>query len=164
MMMTMMRTAGIGSHEAQPAPTTTKPRSRIGARCGCQALLLRAPIAFAMLMHAPQVAGPRLSPCARHVAAGPFELARIPLALVLARGDGLGPRSVRLVVRAVALRDTERRNEIKLSSAMGSVCFDHTYGSLRNSQWAGASLWSGSGIWPRSHEPSIHGAVSTDEP
>jgi hypothetical protein len=56
------------------------------------------------------------------------------------------------------------RDQIKLSATTGSVCVDHTYGALRNSQWAGASIWSGSSAWPGAHDPSIHGAVSTDEP
>jgi hypothetical protein len=55
-------------------------------------------------------------------------------------------------------------HEIELRSTTGSVCVDHTYGSLRESQWAGASIWSGMGAWPGGHEPSIHGTVSTDEP
>jgi hypothetical protein len=55
-------------------------------------------------------------------------------------------------------------DEIKLSSTTGSVCVDHTFGSLRESQWAGASIWSGGAGWPRPHEPTIHGTVSTDEP
>jgi hypothetical protein len=55
-------------------------------------------------------------------------------------------------------------DEVKLASATGSVCVDHTYGSLRESQWAGASIWSGSSRWPGAHEPSIRGTVSTDEP
>ncbi len=55
-------------------------------------------------------------------------------------------------------------DEVKLVSTTGSVCVDHTYGSLRESQWAGASIWSGSGAWPGGHDPSIRGAVSTDEP
>jgi hypothetical protein len=55
-------------------------------------------------------------------------------------------------------------DEIKLSSTTGSACVDHTYGALRASQWAGASIWSGGAAWPGVHEPSIHGTVSTDEP
>jgi hypothetical protein len=55
-------------------------------------------------------------------------------------------------------------DEIKLLSLTGSVCVDHTYGSLRESQWAGASIWSGSGGWPGAREAVIRGAISTDEP
>src|SRR5580704_7556905 len=54
-------------------------------------------------------------------------------------------------------------DQIKLASATGSVCVDHTYGSMRESQWAGASIWSGA----RSRLPSarsLNGSVSTDEP
>jgi hypothetical protein len=54
-------------------------------------------------------------------------------------------------------------DEIKLSAASGSVCVDHTYGSLRESQWAGLSIWSGSNSgW--SGVRSLSGSVSTDEP
>jgi hypothetical protein len=54
-------------------------------------------------------------------------------------------------------------DEIGLAAATGSVCVDHTYGSLRESQWAGASIWSGSGAgWTGVR--SISGSVSTDEP
>jgi hypothetical protein len=54
-------------------------------------------------------------------------------------------------------------DEIKLASATGSVCVDHTYGSLRESQWAGASIWSGGrfGVAPNS---PLNGTVSTDRP
>jgi hypothetical protein len=31
-------------------------------------------------------------------------------------------------------------DEVRLSSATGSVCVDHTYGKLRESQWAGPEL------------------------
>jgi hypothetical protein len=54
-------------------------------------------------------------------------------------------------------------DEIKLASATGSVCVDHTYGSLRESQWAGASIWSGSSAgWTGAR--SLAGSVSTDDP
>jgi hypothetical protein len=53
-------------------------------------------------------------------------------------------------------------DEIKLTSASGSVCVDHTYGSMRESQWAGASIWSGGFGLPRGR--GISGSVSTDEP
>jgi hypothetical protein len=55
-------------------------------------------------------------------------------------------------------------DEIKLGSTKGSVCVDHTYGSLRESQWAGPSIWSGRATWPGGPEAVIHGTVSTDEP
>jgi hypothetical protein len=52
---------------------------------------------------------------------------------------------------------------IKVASATGSVCVDHTYGSLRESQWAGANIWSGSNAgWTGTR--TLHGVVSTDEP
>jgi hypothetical protein len=52
---------------------------------------------------------------------------------------------------------------IKLAAASGSVCVDHTYGSMRESQWAGASIWSGSNAgWTGVRV--LSGAVSTDEP
>jgi hypothetical protein len=54
-------------------------------------------------------------------------------------------------------------DKIKLTSATGSVCVDHTYGAMRESQWAGASIWSGTGRGlPTSR--GINGSVSTDEP
>lgn len=54
-------------------------------------------------------------------------------------------------------------DEIGLAASTGSVCVDHTYGALRDSQWAGASIWSGSGAgWTGVR--SINGSVSTDEP
>jgi hypothetical protein len=54
-------------------------------------------------------------------------------------------------------------DEVEVASATGSVCVDHTYGSLRESQWAGASIWSGSGAgWTGVR--ALHGAVSTEEP
>ena len=54
-------------------------------------------------------------------------------------------------------------DEIKVASTTGSVCVDHTYGSMRESQWAGANIWSGSGAgWTGAR--ALSGAVSTDEP
>ena len=55
-------------------------------------------------------------------------------------------------------------DEMKFASTTGSVCVDHTYGALRESQWAGASIWSGRVTYPGGPEPSIHGTVSTEEP
>jgi len=55
-------------------------------------------------------------------------------------------------------------DEMKFTSTTGSVCVDHTYGSLRESQWAGGSIWSGRVTYPGGPEPSIRGTVSTDEP
>jgi hypothetical protein len=52
---------------------------------------------------------------------------------------------------------------IRVAAATGSVCVDHTYGSLRESQWSGASIWSGSNAgWTGVR--SLSGSVSTDEP
>jgi hypothetical protein len=54
-------------------------------------------------------------------------------------------------------------DEIKVAAATGSVCVDHTYGSLRESQWAGANIWSGSNAgWTGTR--TLGGSVSTDEP
>jgi hypothetical protein len=54
-------------------------------------------------------------------------------------------------------------DEIKVASKTGSVCVDHTYGAMRESQWAGANIWSGSNAgWTGAR--ALHGAVSTDEP
>lgn len=53
--------------------------------------------------------------------------------------------------------------ELKLSSLSGSICVDHTYGEMRDSEWAGPSIWSGV-AWPGSPVTSIRGTVSTDEP
>jgi hypothetical protein len=53
--------------------------------------------------------------------------------------------------------------EVTVTSLTGSVCVDHTYGELRESQWAGASIWSGA-TWPGAKGPAIRGKVSTDEP
>jgi hypothetical protein len=53
--------------------------------------------------------------------------------------------------------------EIKVAASTGSVCVDHTYGSLRESQWAGANIWSGSNAgWTGTR--TLNGSVSTDEP
>jgi hypothetical protein len=52
---------------------------------------------------------------------------------------------------------------IKLTSVTGSVCVDHTYGALRESQWAGASIWSGGRFGVAQNSP-LAGTVSTDTP
>jgi hypothetical protein len=52
---------------------------------------------------------------------------------------------------------------IHVASTRGSVCVDHTYGAMRESQWSGASIWSGSNAgWTGVR--SLAGSVSTDEP
>ena len=52
---------------------------------------------------------------------------------------------------------------LDLASTTGSVCVDHTYGRLRESQWAGASIWSGSSsVW--SGARTLDGSVSTEAP
>ena len=87
----------------------------------------------------------------------------------------VGHGSIRLVVSDGASRPCEAADhvlfrghatageEIKLVSATGSVCVDHTYGAFRESQWAGANIWSGSGTgW--GNLQALSGSVSTDEP
>jgi hypothetical protein len=88
----------------------------------------------------------------------------------------VGQGSIRLVVADGSSRPCEASDNhllfsgsvaagdiVKLVSMTGSVCVDHTYGAFRDSQWAGASIWSGSGAgW--SGVRSLHGSVSTDEP
>jgi hypothetical protein len=54
-------------------------------------------------------------------------------------------------------------DELKLTSTSGSVCVDHTYGAFRESQWAGASIWSGSNSGYTGVRALV-GSVSTDEP
>src|SRR5271155_2783083 len=39
-------------------------------------------------------------------------------------------------------------DEVKLTSAIGSVCVDHTYGAFRESQWAGGTIWSSGDFGP----------------
>jgi hypothetical protein len=88
----------------------------------------------------------------------------------------IGKGSIRLVVADGTARPCEVSDnhvlfdghakageEIKLASATGSVCVDHTYGAFRESQWAGASIWSGSGAG-FSGVRTLNGSVSTDEP
>jgi hypothetical protein len=57
----------------------------------------------------------------------------------------------------------EAGGEVTVTSITGSVCVDHTYGEMRESQWAGASIWSGT-AWPGAKAPAIRGKISTDEP
>ena len=52
---------------------------------------------------------------------------------------------------------------LSLTSGTGSVCVDHTYGEMRESEWAGPSIWSGV-AWPGAPVSAIRGTVSTDEP
>jgi hypothetical protein len=87
-----------------------------------------------------------------------------------------GHGSVRLVVADGTTRPCESSDNhilfnghaaagevIALTSVTGSVCVDHTYGAFRESLWAGASIWSGSGAG-YSGVRALHGSVSTDEP
>jgi hypothetical protein len=54
-------------------------------------------------------------------------------------------------------------DSIKVASSTGSVCVDHTYGTMRESQWSGASIWSGSTAgWTGAR--ALEGSVSTEEP
>jgi hypothetical protein len=58
-------------------------------------------------------------------------------------------------------------DQIKLVSTTGAVCVDHTYGTFRESQWAGPSIWSAGGRSRFGAAPSrtgIVGSVSTDAP
>jgi len=57
----------------------------------------------------------------------------------------------------------EAGTSIHVTSVTGSVCVDHTYGQMRESEWAGASIWSGV-PWPGTQATEIRGKVSTDEP
>jgi hypothetical protein len=106
---------------------------------------------------------------ARDVAAEAPQKTEVSVAVV-------GHGSIRLVVSDGATRPCESSNnpilfqghvragdEIKLASSSGSVCVDHTYGAFRESLWAGASVWSGSGAG-FSGVRALRGAVSTDEP
>ncbi len=88
----------------------------------------------------------------------------------------VGHGSIRLVVADGAQRPCDSSDnhvlfsgrvsadeKVKLESTTGSVCVDHTYGKFRESQWAGATIWSGSNSgW--SGVRSLQGSVSTDEP
>jgi hypothetical protein len=58
-------------------------------------------------------------------------------------------------------------DKISLASKAGSVCVDHTYGSFRESQWAGGTIWSGARYKPwssRQPERVIRGSLSTEAP
>jgi hypothetical protein len=88
----------------------------------------------------------------------------------------VGHGSIRLVVADGAQRPCDSSDnhilfsgrvsadeKVKLESTTGSVCVDHTYGKFRESQWAGATIWSGSNSgW--SGVRSLQGSVSTEEP
>jgi hypothetical protein len=58
-------------------------------------------------------------------------------------------------------------DQIKAVSTTGAVCVDHTYGTFRQSQWAGPAIWSAGGRSRFGSAPSpkqIEGTVSTDAP
>jgi hypothetical protein len=58
-------------------------------------------------------------------------------------------------------------DQIKATSTTGTVCVDHTYGTFRESQWAGPSIWSAGGRPRYGRVPAstgIVGTVSTDAP
>ncbi len=88
----------------------------------------------------------------------------------------VGHGSIRLVVadgshrpcdvsdnRVLFDRRVAAGDRVELVSTTGSVCVDHTYGAFRGSQWAGASIWSGSNAgWSGARE--LRGDVSTDDP
>jgi hypothetical protein len=60
-------------------------------------------------------------------------------------------------------KEVNAGDEIHLAAASGSVCVDHTYGAFRDSQWAGASVWSGARFVP-SESTTLRGTVSTNTP
>lgn len=92
----------------------------------------------------------------------------------------VGAGEIRLIVSDGSSRPCESSNnrmlfsdhvkagdEIKLESSTGSVCVDHTYGEFRESEWAGANIWSGSHHGPfggASGQEALKGTVSTDSP
>jgi|HubBroStandDraft_5_1064220.scaffolds.fasta_scaffold773917_1 hypothetical protein len=55
-------------------------------------------------------------------------------------------------------------DQVKAVSTTGSVCVDHTYGTFRESQWAGPAIWTVPRTWPGSRPSSakIEGTVSTE--
>jgi hypothetical protein len=56
-------------------------------------------------------------------------------------------------------------DEIKLQMSVGSLCVDHTYGAFRESQWAGAAIWSAGDYGPHpGPEAVLRIPVSTDNP
>ena len=107
--------------------------------------------------------------CAREVSAEAPQKTPVTVTVV-------GHGSVRVVIADGASRPCEASDNhvlfsgharagevIERVSRTGSVCVDHTYGAFRESQWAGASIWSGSGTgW--SSARALEGSVSTDEP
>jgi hypothetical protein len=64
-----------------------------------------------MRVHARQVARSRLVAGTRDVTARRVEFASVPVAFVLARGNGLGARNVMLVAGGSALRRGDRRKK-----------------------------------------------------
>jgi hypothetical protein len=105
----------------------------------------------------------------RHVSAEPPPKTPVTVQVV-------GHGTLRLVVADGAQRPCESSDnhilfdghasadeKIELVSMTGSVCVDHTYGAFRESQWAGAQIWSGSSAgWSGIRD--LKGVVSTDEP
>jgi hypothetical protein len=54
---------------------------------------------------------------------------------------------------------------IQLTTRVGSVCVDHTYGTFRESQWAGGSIWSAGDYGPHPGPQAVlHIPVPTDSP
>jgi hypothetical protein len=76
-------------------------------------------------MNAREIAGSYFATRARDVSAGRVELARVAVALVPARGDGLGVRAMALVVTRAALRRTERRDDHKRKSYRNTHPLQH---------------------------------------
>jgi hypothetical protein len=112
------------------------------------------------------------------VTVAPFAAADTPMPIAV-RVKVVGQGEIRLIVADGVTKPCESSDnhilfqgrpragdEIKLKSITGSVCVDHTYGSLRESQWAGPSIWSGSnvGAFGGPREAVLSGAVSTDNP
>jgi hypothetical protein len=56
-------------------------------------------------------------------------------------------------------------DQIQAVSTTGSICIDHTYGTFRETQWAGPTLWS-AGRRSRygQSRTDLKGTVSTDVP
>ena len=54
---------------------------------------------------------------------------------------------------------------IKLKTTVGSICVDHTYGTFRETQWAGAAIWSAGDYGPHPETHAVlHIPVPTDDP